>query len=349
MTRYTQYTLTSSNQVPILYECSNCKKINSFCHKVTGKSIYNDRGLFVNLEKRKERAAQIADANRNTNHEGFLNKLLTNNYSSAKLNQSCPNCRNEEPWSNMNWKYSTTPSVLAFIFGVPALFFSSIGEAYSLFVLFLGIICTTIITDLIINKISHIIAYIKISRLSHSNLPFPVFSESDIKEFYNNCSTGNILSFNKMRIFKTILIFIVEIILLISIITVFIPWYKDLSTEYSFSESVKERRNVYAEITTIEPIYSLSSEYYLSPSKILCKCNTTDKSNIWVLIHISAYNEHFDSNAEFQGYGKSQHANKRHFSSPKKIYGKSKSAESIETGLSDKLNSDIVFEFKSVE
>lgn len=58
---YKQYTMNGSRGVPYGWRCPKCGKLNLDAYRVTSSATYDDRGLFVSLDSRQQKARNLLD------------------------------------------------------------------------------------------------------------------------------------------------------------------------------------------------------------------------------------------------------------------------------------------------
>lgn len=116
---------------------------------------------------------------------------------------------------------------------------------------------------------------------------------------------------------------------------------------YIFSQSAKTGDDVYIDIVSIEPVYSISTGGSYHASGVVCRCKTSDGKTAWVYMSVYEYNNYIDSNAEINNYLNSDYDTVQ-FSPAKRISGKARTAEVLCDGLSAKTGT-MILEFESIE
>lgn len=117
-----------------------------------------------------------------------------------------------------------------------------------------------------------------------------------------------------------------------------------------FSQSATVGDPVYATVTSVEPLYTITTTYngisYGTVTDVVCKCKTKEGSYIYIWFSVSDYHTYIDSSATFSSFGFSDFETKT-FSSGKKLYGKARNADNMCDGLASKTGQKLLMEFDS--
>lgn len=135
----------------------------------------------------------------------------------------------------------------------------------------------------------------------------------------------------------------IGILVVVIAASMFNSWFSPDDPPIEFSQTVKQGSDVYADIVSIVPEYSVSLNW--RPHGIVCKCTTTNDETVWLYMLISDYTEYFDPTADFSAYLAS--FEKLVFSSGRRIYGHSSEADDVCTGLSRMTGCEMVIRFSS--
>lgn len=116
-------------------------------------------------------------------------------------------------------------------------------------------------------------------------------------------------------------------------------------TEVRFSSSATTGAKVYADINSIFPeigIYTEGQSYYRS---FVCRATTTSGTTVWIHMSVSEYKENFDADAATSIHG--MYAEKITLATAQRIHGKAKRADSVLSGLSKDIGSQMLIDFVS--
>ena len=119
------------------------------------------------------------------------------------------------------------------------------------------------------------------------------------------------------------------------------------SEPYAFSQSAEVGDDVYVDIVSIEPEYSISTQGSYTTSDVACRCKTSDGKTVWVYMSVYEYNKYIDPDAKLSNSFNAEYDTVR-YSPAKRIYGEARKAESLCDGLSSK-TATIILEFDSIE
>lgn len=113
-----------------------------------------------------------------------------------------------------------------------------------------------------------------------------------------------------------------------------------------FTQSAESGEEVYADITSIEPVYSVGIEGTYAYTDVACKCRTSAETIVWVYMSIDEYNTYIDSNASLSSlYADFKTIN---YSPAKRIRGEARKTDVLCEGLSAKIG-DMVLKFESIK
>lgn len=117
-----------------------------------------------------------------------------------------------------------------------------------------------------------------------------------------------------------------------------------------FSQSATVGDPVYTTVTSIEPLYTITTSYngvsLGTVTDVVCKCKTKGGSYIYIWFSVSDYHTYIDSSATFNYIGFSDFETKT-YSSGKKLYGKVRNADNMCDGLASKTGQKLLMEFDS--
>ena len=119
------------------------------------------------------------------------------------------------------------------------------------------------------------------------------------------------------------------------------------SEPYVFSQSADSGDEVYVDIVSIEPEYSISTQGSYTTSNVACRCKTSDEKTVWVYMSVYEYNKYIDPDAKLSNSFNAEYDTVR-YSPAKRIYGKARKAESLCDGLSSKTATMILY-FDSIK
>lgn len=114
-----------------------------------------------------------------------------------------------------------------------------------------------------------------------------------------------------------------------------------------FSQSAEVGDDVYVDIVSIEPEYSISTQGSYTTTDVACRCRTSDGKTVWVYMSVYEYNKYIDPDAKLSNSFNAEYDTVR-YSPAKRIYGEARKAESLCDGLSSK-TATIILEFDSIE
>lgn len=177
---------------------------------------------------------------------------------------------------------------------------------------------------------------------------------SDVKEAteLNTARSTSVLDANEhpvANMFKMIGVFIAIALIIGSMFSSSGSGYSNSSNSGPsvFSQSAKSGEDVYIDIVSIEPVYSISPLGSYSASDVTCRCKTSDGKTAWVYMSVYEYNKYIDSSAKL---GSSFNADFEivRYSPSKRIYGEARKAEVLCDGLSAKTGT-MILEFDSIK
>lgn len=117
-----------------------------------------------------------------------------------------------------------------------------------------------------------------------------------------------------------------------------------------FSQSATVGDPVYATVTSVEPLYTITTSYngvsLGTVTDVVCKCKTKGGSYIYIWFSVSDYHTYIDSSATFNYIGFSDFETKT-YSSGKKLYGKARNADNMCDGLASQTGQKLLMEFDS--
>ena len=119
------------------------------------------------------------------------------------------------------------------------------------------------------------------------------------------------------------------------------------SEPYVFSQSAESGDEVYVDIVSIEPEYSISTQGAYTTSNVACRCKTSDGKTVWIYMSVYEYNKYIDPDAKLSNSYNAEYDTVR-YSPAKRIYGKARKAESLCDGLSTKTATMILY-FDSIK
>lgn len=99
--RYTQYTLTSTSQLIVGYQCEKCGKKQTVCRDVTTTGGYNDLFSF-NLDKRSSQAKSELIRSHQQKIDAILSEMERGKYRKLDITWRCRKCGNQPPWSGFS-------------------------------------------------------------------------------------------------------------------------------------------------------------------------------------------------------------------------------------------------------
>lgn len=118
------------------------------------------------------------------------------------------------------------------------------------------------------------------------------------------------------------------------------------SEPYVFSQSAESGDDVYVDIVSIEPEYSISTEGSYTSTDVACRCKTSDGKTVWVYMSVYQYNKYIDPDAKLSNSYSAEFETVR-YSPAKRIHGEARKAEVLCDGLSEKTGT-MVLEFESI-
>ena len=107
------------------------------------------------------------------------------------------------------------------------------------------------------------------------------------------------------------------------------------SEPYVFSQSAESGDDVYVDIVSIEPEYSISTEGSYTSTDVACRCKTSDGKTVWVYMSVYQYNKYIDPDAKLSNSYSAEFETVR-YSPAKRIHGEARKAEVLCDGLSKK-------------
>ena len=117
--------------------------------------------------------------------------------------------------------------------------------------------------------------------------------------------------------------------------------------EVEYSSELEAGSPAYFRLKSIIPEYSISigtDSYY---SVVVCKCTTTDDAVVWLKISTNDYKEWFDSSATFGSTIFGNSFKKVEYADAPVVHGKTRSAEEVCAGLSEKTG-NLILEYDYV-
>ena len=117
--------------------------------------------------------------------------------------------------------------------------------------------------------------------------------------------------------------------------------------EVAYSSTTQNMDRVYADITAIEPVYTITDGMSDANCEVVCTCTTTDSETIWVYITIPEYNSYFDGEAQLTD-SENIWAEPLVFVQPVRVHGTARLADDLCQGLHEATGSELVLLFESV-
>lgn len=136
---------------------------------------------------------------------------------------------------------------------------------------------------------------------------------------------------------------LIGILVIVIAALLFNSWLSPGDPPIEFSQTVKRGSDVYVDIVSIVPNFSISLNG--RPHGIVCRCTTANDETVWIYMLIVDYIEYFDPAADFSAY--LPNFEKLLFSSERRVYGHSSEADDICRGLSHMTGCEMVIRFSS--
>ena len=98
---YKNYTMSGSRKVPFAWRCPKCDILNIGAYQVKSSSSYDDRGFFVNLENRKQKAeGNLTQSLEKIAYDAVLD-VENRRFDKVKLTAKCSGCGAVPPWADL--------------------------------------------------------------------------------------------------------------------------------------------------------------------------------------------------------------------------------------------------------
>jgi len=116
----------------------------------------------------------------------------------------------------------------------------------------------------------------------------------------------------------------------------------------AFSSDSKEHDDVFVDVVSIQPKYTISINGGRAMSYLACECEITSGAIVWVYISTDKYVELFDAEADFT-IAAIARFNKKIFTPDVRIYGTVREADDFKNDLSKYIDSKLLIKFDSLE
>lgn len=99
---YKQYTMNGSRGVPYGWRCPKCGKLNLDAYRVTSSATYDDRGLFVSLDSRQQKARNLLDQSLSKRALNTVLNAENRRFDKINFQCKCSQCDEAPAWSNLS-------------------------------------------------------------------------------------------------------------------------------------------------------------------------------------------------------------------------------------------------------